>query len=45
MDETGRRRDSIANEVMTLAYRIPRLVRRIDDVLCVPYVTEARPYK
>jgi hypothetical protein len=39
MDETARRRLSVSRELMTWAYITPRLIRRIDDVLCLPNVT------
>ena len=39
MDETTRRRLSISREMTTWAYITPRLIRRIDDALCLPNVT------
>jgi hypothetical protein len=39
MDETTRRWLSISRELMTWAYITPRLIRRIDDVICLPKVT------
>jgi hypothetical protein len=41
MDETARRRLSICRELMT-GRITPRLIRRIDDVLCFPIVTPAQ---
>jgi hypothetical protein len=42
VDETARRRLSISRELMTCAYITPRLIRRIDDGLCLPNVTPVR---
>ena len=43
MEEANRRRLSIAKELMTWAYAAPRLIRRIDDVRCLPNVTASQP--
>src|ERR1700728_1235045 len=39
MDETSRRRGSIASELMTWAYATPRLMRRIDSVVCLQEIS------
>jgi hypothetical protein len=42
MDETRRRRFSIARELATWAGAIPRLLKKIDEVLKLPHVTEVQ---
>jgi hypothetical protein len=42
MDEDRCRRSFIARELRTLACRMPRLIRRIDDVLRLPQITDAQ---
>jgi phage terminase Nu1 subunit (DNA packaging protein) len=42
MDETRRRRLSIARELAAWVGAIPRLLRKIDEVLKLPHVTEAQ---
>lgn len=42
MDETQRRRFSIACELMTWADALPHVMARIDKVLALPQITEAQ---
>jgi hypothetical protein len=45
MDETTRRRVSIANELMTWAYATPRLMRRIDSVVCLQEIGPSQAHE
>jgi hypothetical protein len=40
--ENSHRRQSIITEMMTWAYAMPLLIRRIDSALCLPHLTEAQ---
>jgi hypothetical protein len=42
MNETTRRQMSIAKELMTWVCAMPRLISRIDEVVCLPNITSGQ---
>jgi hypothetical protein len=44
VDENSHRRQSIFRELMTWAYAMPRLIRRIDSALCLKGLTETQKF-